>query len=33
MEEPIKTTPGKTEDGKPFDFYVQEQVRRGELRL
>jgi len=27
MEEPIKTTPGKTEDGKPFDFYIQEQVR------
>jgi len=33
MEESIRTTPGKTEDGKPFDFYVQEQVRRGELRL
>ena len=26
MEEPIRTTPGKTEDGKPFDFYIQEQV-------
>jgi DNA repair photolyase len=33
MEEPIKTTPVRTEDGKPFDFYIQEQVRRGELRL
>jgi DNA repair photolyase len=29
----IRTRPGVTKDGKPFDWYVQERVGRGELTL
>lgn len=33
MEELVRTMPGKTKDGKRFDFYVEEMVKRGLLRL
>jgi len=33
MEDLIRTTPGTTAQGKPFDVYVQEDVRNGTLRL
>lgn len=33
MENPIRTKPLKTKDGKNFDFYVQEEARKGILRL
>jgi len=30
---PIRTTPGKTKSGKPFDFYIQRKVDKGILKL
>ena len=33
MKDPIRTLPGKTNNGRSFDFYIQEQVRKGTLRL
>ncbi|MBW2308704.1 MAG: hypothetical protein JRG73_17405 [Deltaproteobacteria bacterium] len=29
----IRTTPGTTHDGKPFDLYVQKMVGKGDLKL
>ena len=31
--EQIRTKPKKTKDGRPFDFFVQEEVKKGNLRL
>jgi hypothetical protein len=33
MEELIRTIPAKTNNGKSFDFFVQEEVRKGNWRL
>lgn len=33
MKDMIQTTPGMTEDGKPFDSYIQEALQKGTLRL
>ncbi|MBU2600712.1 MAG: hypothetical protein KKA32_00855 [Actinobacteria bacterium] len=33
MRDPIRSVPGSTEDGRPFDFYVQREVERGNWRL
>jgi hypothetical protein len=33
MKDPIRTLPGTTNDGKPFDFYLNEQVRNGTLTV
>ena len=33
MEDLIRTVPGQTQDGRPFDSYEREQVKKGNWRL